>query len=192
MAMPLRWGASNSTDLDDRLVGSDVDSGTELLGGEVVERAPLSVSHGAAVFGLMAFLEPFRRQGQGWLFAARPELAFGPSDRCRPLLAGWIRHRIAEVSAEAALRIAPDYVVDLESTPRTPDEERRLRIYGREGVGHLWLVEPDLRRLIVLRHTTTGYLEVARAAGSERVFAEPFDAVELSVAGLFGDDDEED
>jgi hypothetical protein len=43
----------------------------------------------------------------------------------------------------------------------------------------------------VHRHTTDRYLVVLRAEAHEQVRAEPFDAIELHVAVLLGDDPDE-
>ena len=40
------------------------------------------------------------------------------------------------------------------------------------------------------RHTEAGYLVVLAAESGERVQAEPFEAIELQVGVLFGDDEE--
>lgn len=47
------------------------------------------------------------------------------------------------------------------------------------------------RELNVYRHTADGYLLALRADAAERVRAEPFDAIELHVAVLLGDDPDE-
>jgi hypothetical protein len=39
-----------------------------------------------------------------------------------------------------------------------------------------------------MRHTPEGYLTILRAERGEVVRAEPFDAIELAVGTLFGDD----
>ncbi|HEX2685394.1 MAG TPA: hypothetical protein VHN14_02190 [Kofleriaceae bacterium] len=43
------------------------------------------------------------------------------------------------------------------------------------------------RTLTVYRHTPDGYLVALRATAHERVRAEPFDAIEIAVAVLFGE-----
>jgi len=58
-------------------------------------------------------------------------------------------------------------------------------------VAHYWIVDPDIEALAVYRWTPDGYLLVLTAQGEERVRAEPFDAVELSVHDLIGGDDED-
>ena len=67
----------------------------------------------------------------------------------------------------------------------------RKRAYHRHEVGHYWLVDPVEETLAVYRWSAAGYVEVLIADRSERVRAEPFDAIDLQVGVLFGDDDDE-
>jgi Uma2 family endonuclease len=65
------------------------------------------------------------------------------------------------------------------------DRLRKQPIYAREGVSHLWLVNPLARTLEVLRRSPDGWLVAATHAGAERVKAEPFEAVELELGALW-------
>ena len=56
---------------------------------------------------------------------------------------------------------------------------------------HYWILDQLDRTLTVHRHRADGYVIALRAAANERVRAEPFDAVELHVAVLLGDDPDE-
>ena len=59
-------------------------------------------------------------------------------------------------------------------------------------VPHYWIADPLEHTLIVHRWELRGYLVALTAAAGEVVRAEPFEAIELSVAALFGlEDDEE-
>jgi len=62
---------------------------------------------------------------------------------------------------------------------------RRLAVTA--GVAPVYLHTAD-GRLVVPRATADGYLVMPRATAGERVRAEPFDAIELEVAVLLGDD----
>lgn len=64
----------------------------------------------------------------------------------------------------------------------------KVRAYHRAGVPHYWLVDPAERTLVVMRRAEAGYLTVLAATATETVRAEPFDAVELRVAGFFDDE----
>jgi Uma2 family endonuclease len=68
------------------------------------------------------------------------------------------------------------------------DTVTKLRRYHLAGVPHYWILDQVDRTLTVHRHTPDGYLVALRAAADERVRAEPFDAIELQVGMLLGDD----
>jgi Uma2 family endonuclease len=63
-------------------------------------------------------------------------------------------------------------------------------VYHRHHVGHYWIVDPVEETLAVYRWHVDGYVEVLMADRTERVRAEPFEELELSVGVLFGDDPE--
>ena len=71
------------------------------------------------------------------------------------------------------------------------DLVKKMRAYQRVGVPHSWVVDPDVETLTVYRWTAQGFLLVLAAERSERARAEPFDAIELFVGALFGDDDDD-
>jgi hypothetical protein len=52
-------------------------------------------------------------------------------------------------------------------------------------------LDPVRGTLSVLRWSSDGFIEILSAMRGERVRAEPFDAIEISVGVFFGDDDEE-
>jgi hypothetical protein len=55
-----------------------------------------------------------------------------------------------------------------------------MRVYARERVGHLWIVDPILRTLEVYR-LENGRWVASTHGGTEQVRAEPFDAVALEM-----------
>ena len=60
-----------------------------------------------------------------------------------------------------------------------------MRIYAREGVRHLWLVDPLAHTLDIFRLEGNHWLLVETFAGEQRVRAEPFEAIELELALLW-------
>lgn len=68
---------------------------------------------------------------------------------------------------------------------------KKKRAYHLHEVRHYWLVDPVDETLAVYRWQADGYVEVLIAERAEVVRAEPFDAIELRVGVLFGDDDPE-
>ena len=99
-----------------------------------------------------------------------------------PDLAGWRRERMPVLPNVAAFELAPDWVCEVVS-PSTVrlDRVRKMAVYAREKVTHLWLLDPLAQTLEVYRLEADGWFVVSTHAGAERVRAEPFDAVELDM-----------
>jgi Uma2 family endonuclease len=58
-------------------------------------------------------------------------------------------------------------------------------LYAAQGVRHVWLVDPLLRTLEVLRMDGPTYRLVGTWRDDAVVRAEPFDAIELDIASLW-------
>jgi hypothetical protein len=65
------------------------------------------------------------------------------------------------------------------------DRERKLPIYARERVSHVWLVDPLERMVEVLRLDGDSYRLVITRGGTDRVRLEPFGAIEIELEALW-------
>jgi Uma2 family endonuclease len=117
-----------------------------------------------------------------------PELHLG-GDILVPDLAGWRRERMPAVTAdEPYFTLVPDWACEvLSQSTEAMDRARKLPIYGREGVQHVWLVDPLQRTLEVLRRQNTEWLIAGVYEGEAKVRAEPFEALELELGVLWAD-----
>lgn len=101
-------------------------------------------------------------------------------------LVGWLRARSPSRPVGRPVALRPDWVCEILSPSNASnDTVRKLRALHRAQVPHYWLVDPERLTLTVLRWTADGYLSVLVAAAPESVRAEPFAAIELSLATLF-------
>ena len=117
----------------------------------------------------------------GWWLLFEPELHFG-DDVLVPELAGWRRDRLPVMPSAAFLTQAPDWVCEVisPSTGRV-DRSRKMRIYAREGVSHLWFIDPTPRTLEVYRLESERWVVAANHGDDEVVRAEPFEAIEVAL-----------
>lgn len=127
----------------------------------------------------------------GWVILDEPELHLGPRpDKVVPDLAGWRRERMPDAigpeDAPSYYADAPDWACEVLS-PRTErvDRGKKMRIYRREGVGHVWLINPLLQTLEVYRLDGKQWHLLDTFEGDAVVRAEPFDALELSLGALW-------
>ncbi|XXT14721.1 Uma2 family endonuclease [Sorangium sp. So ce429] len=170
----------------------------EIIGGELVRKAIPSGEHGGTQAALTGVLfDPFNRRPGGrrpggWWFLTEVEVELEPGEVYRPDVLGFRRERVPERPTGNPLRVRPDWVCEvLSSTNARHDTVRKMRVYHRCEIPHYWILDPREETLAVHRWTREGYLTALLAERGERVRAEPFDAIELSVGVLFGDDAEE-
>ncbi len=121
----------------------------------------------------------------GWWIVDEPEIHLGRNILV-PDLAGWRRARLPVYPRGPFVTLAPDWVCEVlsPSTARL-DRLKKLAVYAREGVSHVWLVDPVLETLEVFRLHEGRWLIVLTAEGEETVRAEPFDAIELELGALW-------
>jgi Uma2 family endonuclease len=87
------------------------------------------------------------------------------------------------------VRVRPDWVCEILSrTTARRDLVDKLGSFHRAEVPHYWIVDPAHETLTVHGWHPDGSLVALTAARCETVRAEPFDAVELPVGVIFGDE----
>lgn len=167
----------------------------ELIGGELTEKAAPSGEHGDAQAGLVGILRsPFHRNPGGggpggWWIATEVEILLEGTDLVRPDVVGWRREHCPERPIGTPIKFRPDWICEvISSSNATHDTVKKLRVYHRARVGHYWIVDPRDNTLTVMRWSADGYVTRLRAERGEVVRAEPFDAIEIAVGVLFGDD----
>ena len=121
----------------------------------------------------------------GWWIIDEPELHFG-EDVLVPDLAGWRRERMPDYPDAAYVTLAPDWVCEvLSPSTRKLDLHGKRPIYAREGVGHLWLVDPADRALEAFEMREGHWVLIATAQDDDPVCIRPFDAITFSLGGLW-------
>ena len=159
----------------------------EIIDGELVTSPRPASPHALAATRIGTDLGgPFDRPPGGglpggWWLLFEPELHLG-EDVIVPDFAGWRRDRMPVLPNVVGFTQPPDWVCEVVS-PSTGavDRGRKMRIYARERVAHLWMVGPLARTLEIYRLEDNRWVVAGTHAASEHVRAEPFDAVELDI-----------
>jgi len=83
--------------------------------------------------------------------------------------------------------IVPDWVCEVISpSSGRLDRLKKMPIYAREGVGHAWIIDPDLQTLEVFRGEGDGWHLLATHGENEVVRVVPFEEIEINLAYLWG------
>jgi Uma2 family endonuclease len=161
----------------------------ELVDGELHASPRPALPHTRAAGRLYSQLDGPFDQGLGgpggWLLLFEPELHLG-EDVLVPDIAGWRRERMPEMPHSAAITLAPDWLCEVLS-PSTAvlDREKKMKVYAREGVRHLWLVDPLLQALEVYGLDGGRWEPRGTHTGQTPVHAEPFTPLRLELGLLW-------
>ena len=158
----------------------------EILDGELFAspRPALRHSHAASALG-GELLTQFHYSGGdrpgGWWILDEPELHLG-EDILVPDIGGWRRAQLPSMPDAPWLDVAPDWVCEVISpSTESIDRGRKLRIYAREAVAHLWLVNPIAKTLEVYRLSDSSWVLVHTYVNDDVVRAEPFAEVAIEI-----------
>lgn len=166
----------------------------EVLDGELHVMPRPGRRHTRSASGLGAVLYMSFDAGQqgpgGWTILDEPELHLGSEpDVLVPDLGGWRDGRVFEKEDEDPpfITVIPDWVCEIlsPSTVRI-DRLKKMRIYAREQIPHVWLVDPRERLVEVYRFAAPTYTLVGTYGGDEALTAEPFDAITIPPEILWG------
>jgi Uma2 family endonuclease len=186
MGDPARKRASYADlcDLPDNQVG-------EIIEGVLYAQPRPAARHALATSVLQADIGSAFGRGRGgpggWVILVEPELHLGADpDVLVPDLAGWRRARMPEVPDVAYFTLAPDWTCEvLSDSTRKLDRSKKLPIYARERVNHVWLVDPIAKLLEIYRLDGDGYRLCVTFADEALCRAEPFHEIELDLAALW-------
>jgi Uma2 family endonuclease len=123
----------------------------------------------------------------GWWILFEPELQLLALEPVVPDLAGWRVERMPALPETAHFSIAPDWICEvLSKSTEAVDRSKKLPIYAAQGVSHVWLVDPIAKTLEVYSlDSDRRWRDVRVYEGDARVRAQPFEAIELDLAGLW-------
>jgi Uma2 family endonuclease len=170
------------------------DRHAEVIDGELHQETSPSFEHGQAQFHVATELARFGKRGPdgkgGWWFATEVTVLYATDQGYVHDVAGWRKDRPGKKPTGSKVTERPDWVCEIVSPSNwrkdLVDKYRNLHTYG---VPHYWIVDPVAMRLTVYRWHADGYLQIATFAPGDVARIEPFDALEIEVARLFGETD---
>lgn len=170
------------------------DARVELVDGVLMEREAAKFEHSHAQRRLGAGVDAFDRKGGGdppggWWIGTEAEVEYAPRHIFRHDLAGWRRERCHERPSGRPIALRPDWVCEILSPSNwSHDTVTKFEVLQRHGVPHYWVVDLEHGVLTVYRLGGEFPQVVALARPGERRRLEPFEALELDVGVLFGND----
>lgn len=163
----------------------------ELIYGALHTHPRPAPRHAMATTALGAEVHSLFQRGRGgpggWIILFEPELHLGAEpDVLVPDIAGWRREHMPDVPDTAYFTMAPDWVCEvLSPSTQALDRGAKMDIYKREGVAHVWLVDPLARTLEAYRHSDAGWVRPGAWHGDVEVRVEPFATMAIDLKAMW-------
>ncbi|MCY4357027.1 MAG: Uma2 family endonuclease [Gammaproteobacteria bacterium] len=161
----------------------------EILAGTLHTQPRPALPHAAASYILGGELfGPFNKGvggPGGWRILIEPELHLG-NDVVVPDLAGWRREAMPDIPDVAWCETAPAWICEvLSPSTRRLNQNEKSQCYAREGVSHLWFVDPKSKTLEVFVLKKGAWLLRAKLEDNTQVSQPPFDAISFPLSALW-------
>ena len=161
----------------------DEDAKAELIDGMMIIQSPASMEHddiGGFMRGLMSFYSD--AQGLGAVLGPDSLIHLAPGRKCAPDVF-FIRQERMPMPLPKEFEGVPDLVVEvLSPSNRRYDLRDKRLIYREAGVGEVWCIDVELRRIIMDRHRAGSYVEEIFTEGE--VFSEVLPGFWLNASWL--------
>lgn len=119
----------------------------------------------------------------GWWILAEPGVRLQGTHEFSPDVAGWRRERLPTLPQKGPIRIAPDWICEVQSpSTRGYDIGIKRRFYASIGVSYIWYVDPFACTLQASRLQDGHWLELGAWRDNDKVRVEPFEAIELDLS----------
>ena len=180
-------------ELEEQLERGPEGSQGEIARGVYMMSARPRAAHGGAQVNLGAALRLRFGWGEGvvapeWLFVAGPEVRSEENlSRLVPDLAAWRRSTTGWPDLNITpVTLAPEWVAEvLSPTTERFDRREKMGAWGAMGVGFVWLVDVDRRRIETFANVRGTMVAGSVLEADAELAAEPFGALGLPVARLF-------
>lgn len=91
-----------------------------------------------------------------------------------------------EVPRDHRFEVVPDWICQILSpATASKDQEIKLPLYAHYGTSNAWLIDPMVRTLEAYALRDGVWVEIGRFAASDQVAVQPFEAVNIDLAGLW-------
>ena len=162
----------------------DEDTKAELIDGVMIVHSPASIEHDDSsgfLRGLMSFFAEARSLGK--VLGPDSLIHLAPGRKCAPDVF-FIRQECVPMPLPKEFDGVPDLVVEvLSPSNRRYDLRDKRLIYREAGVGEVWFIDAELRRIIMDRHRAGSYVEEIFTEG--QVFSEVLPGFWLNASWLW-------
>jgi Uma2 family endonuclease len=163
--------------IDDLTALPDDDGNTyELIEGELIVSSAPSLRHQRVIKNLAHFIQGHLDENPIGEVFPTPGVIFDTHNGVVPDLVYLTNEQLERVGAEPHVHFAPALAVEVVSPGRENarrDRVKKLRLYGKFGVGEYWVADPEARALEIYRRGDEGSLSLVETLTGEDEIGTP-------------------
>jgi Uma2 family endonuclease len=174
---------------DDLIALPDDGNTYELIEGELIVSSAPSVTHQRVIKNLLKELANFLDRTPIGEVLPTPGVIFDRHNSVIPDLVFLTNEQLERVGAEAHIKLAPALAIEVVSPGRENarrDRVKKLRVYGKFGVGEYWVADPEARTVEIYRPADGALALVATLAGDDEVTSPLLPGFKCRASRIFG------
>ncbi|HEX8150833.1 MAG TPA: Uma2 family endonuclease [Pyrinomonadaceae bacterium] len=147
----------------------------ELIEGELIVSGMPTLTHQAVIGNLFFCVKRYLEDNPVGKVFPTPGVIFDRHNSVIPDLVFLTNEQLEQVGAESHIRLAPALAVEVVSPGRENarrDRVRKLKVYGKFGVGEYWVADPEARTVEIYR-PAGGALALAATVGGDGEITSP-------------------
>lgn len=156
----------------------------EVIDGELYVMSRPSGSHQNALTEVTTACRPGGGGPTGWFVLPEVEVRFPTQELVVPDVTGWRAERIAGFERQNPYTVRPDWVCEiLSDSTRLKDLGPKRDLYARQGVPHLWLIDPEAHILEAFTLSSGRWLLLGMWSETQiATGVEPFPGLQLDLS----------
>jgi Uma2 family endonuclease len=174
---------------DDLIALPDDGNTYELIEGELIVSSAPTVTHQRVIANLLYLIHRYLDENPLGEVLPTPGVIFDRHNSVIPDLVFVTNEQLEQIGAEAHIKLAPALAVEVVSPGRENarrDRVKKLRVYGKFGVGEYWVADPEARTVEIYRPADGALALVATVGGEEEIISPLLPGFACGAARVFG------
>ena len=176
--------------IDDLTALPDDDGNTyELIEGELIVSSAPSLTHQFIITNLLFCLTLYLRDNPVGRVATTPGVIFDRHNAVIPDIVFLTNEQLERVGAEPHVHFAPALAAEVVSPGRENarrDRVKKLRVYGKFGVGEYWVADPEARTVEIYRPAGGALALSETLSGDDEIKTPLLPGFRCAVGEVFG------
>lgn len=175
--------------IDDLTALPDDGNTYELIEGELIVSSSPTLKHQRVIVNLTTLIKNYLDLTPIGEVFSTPGVIFDRHNAVIPDIVFVTNEQLERIGAESHIRLAPALAVEVVSPGHENarrDRVRKLKVYGKFGVGEYWIADPEARTVEIYRPAGGALALVATVGGDEEITSPLLPGFACKASRVFG------